>query len=415
MTTVAKMRSQTKRDYFWNTAGSAMSAGSTMILLLVVTQFMGLYAGGVFSLAFAVAQQFQSVGAFEVRPYQATDVERRFSFGTYHAARIVTCALMILGVSVYAIVVDGFTSEALVIVLVAFLRLFDAFEDVFHGEFQRLGRLDIAGRAFFFRVLVTTVSFTVAVAVTRDLATSCLIAIALSLVALVGLNVLPARGRFRLRPWFSLRPILQLLGACLPLAAGAFLSIYLPNAPKFGIEQYLSKEMQAAYAILFMPALVINLLSGFAFKPLLTGLAVHWSAGDRGRFFGVIRAGMRIVVVSTIVIFAFGWFWGIPFLNFLYGVDLGPYRAELLILVIGGAFNAAGVLLYYTLVTMRRQRAVLIGYVIAAVTIFSLCTALIPPQGVRGACLAYDVAMAVLALFWAASIAFFAHRSRSDQ
>ena len=59
-------QNQLKKNYFWNTLGSLMNALSSALLLLVVTRILGPYYGGIFSLAFAVGQQFQVLGAFEM-------------------------------------------------------------------------------------------------------------------------------------------------------------------------------------------------------------------------------------------------------------------------------------------------------------------------------------------------------------
>lgn len=80
-----KIDSQLGRDYLWNTASSIIGSASMVIMALVVSRFLGGYAAGVFTLATAAGQQFQTLGAYEVRPYQATDVRHRFSFPTYFA------------------------------------------------------------------------------------------------------------------------------------------------------------------------------------------------------------------------------------------------------------------------------------------------------------------------------------------
>ena len=59
--------------------GSVMNAASSVLMLLAVTRILGVYAGGVFSLAYAVSQQFQTIGAFEMRPYQATNLSKESS------------------------------------------------------------------------------------------------------------------------------------------------------------------------------------------------------------------------------------------------------------------------------------------------------------------------------------------------
>jgi len=375
-----------------------MGSISIVVLQLVVTRELGLSAAGVFAFAFSLGLQFQMLGAFEVRPFHATDVHGQFSFGTYHAARLVTTSLMVVGILSYTIASARPLREALVIMLVGLLRVFDAFEDVFYGEFQRLGRLDIAGRAFFFRTMVTTVAFTATAFLTRDLVTTCLVTIALSAIALVAFIVPPSRGIIPFRPRFDTASILQLLKACWPLFIASFLAMYLANGPRFGIERYLTDADQAYYAVLFMPAQAINVLSLFIFRPLLTRMANRWAENERRGFLTLVAGGMGGALGAFVLIFMAAWALGLQLIGLLYNLDLGGYLIELLVLVAGGALNAIGVILYYALVTLRRRRTILVNYVAASVVVTALCWFLIPSLGLLGACLAYTGAMLVFAV-----------------
>ena len=392
---------QVKNDYLWNTLGSMMNAASSVILLMLVTQCLGAYEGGVFALAFAVAQQFQVLGQYEMRPYQATDVSGKFPFGVYYASRIVTCALMLVGAAAYAAYSTGIGPDFLLLVLVAVMRCFDAFEDVYHGMLQQKGRLDLAGRAFFGRVLATVLSFAAALIISRDIAAACIVSIAVSSVALAALNIPVARRFEKLRPCFDLVQLKQLLVTCFPLFLAAFLLMYLVNAPRYGIEEFLSKEYQTYYASLFMPAMVINLLSGFIFKPLLTTMAKCWEGRRWGQFRSILMKGLLVVAGTTAFALLVGWFVGIPVLSFFYGVDLSAFRAELLVLLVGGGFNAASVILYYGLVTMRRQKLMLVGYVVVSVLVLAFSRFSIATLGIMGAALLYDGAMALLVVLFA--------------
>ena len=190
------MTNQLKRDYFWNTASGVMMAASTAIMLLIVTRVAGEAAGGLFFLATGIGQQFQSLGMYEVRPYQATDVQKRFTFGTYHATRIITTALMIVGILVYPVLNGQTGANLAAAIAVASIRILDAFEDVFLGESQRIGYLDIAGRISFIRIFTTTALFCIAVIITGDLLVSSLITLVVSVFLMSILIVLAARPRF---------------------------------------------------------------------------------------------------------------------------------------------------------------------------------------------------------------------------
>ena len=396
-------KSQLGRDYFWNTASSLMGSLSMVLMLIVVTRAAGIAAAGVYSLATAVGQQFKTVGAYEVRPYQATDVRHRFSFGTYYATRLVTLVVMVVGIVAYALVTGKGQQSAIVVILVASLRVFDAFEDVFYGEFQRIGRLDIAGRANFFRVLVTTTVFTVLIFVTRDLATTTIVTIIVTALAVAFLIVPPAKGLFPLRPAFSVGPVRSLLIACLPLFLAAFLAMYLTNAPRFAIEAFMDSAQQGYYAILFMPALAINILAMFVFRPLLTRMATYWAAGNRAGFTRLVKRGILGVGLAFALTFIVVYFLGVPILNLLYSVDLSEYRRELLVIVVGGAMNSLAVIFYYALTTMRQQHLLLGGYLASAGLVWVLSRVLVPTSGIMGAALSYSLAMMVLALVFALS------------
>ena len=398
-----KLESQLRRDYVWNTASSVMASASTVLMLLVVTRVSGIYLGGVFALATAVGQQFQSLGMYEVRTYQATDVRQRFSFGNYHATRLITVSLMIIGIVVYPILGNQPREDLVLLILLAALRVMDAFEDVFLGEMQRDGRLDLAGRAYFFRVLLVTVTFIVVLLLTRNLMTTAVVSLIFSSLGVLFFVVLPSRSLFSIRPVFAIRPIRSLLVACLPLFLAAFLAIYLSNAPKFAIATYMNNDVQGYFAILFMPAFTINLLSTMLFRPLLTRMALVWAQGDRRGFTHLMTRGLQGAALAFAVTFLVTYAIGVPLLNFMYAEDIAPYKTEMLILVVGGAFNASSTILYYGLATMRRQHLVFVGYVLAAVTVLALATMLVSRYGMMGASVAYTAAMVTLTVVFAVS------------
>lgn len=391
---------QLKKDYFWNTLGSLMNALSSALLLMFVTHCLGLYESGLFSLAYALGQQFMIVGAFEMRPYQATDVDKRFSFGTYLGSRFFTCGVMLVSLVAYAIFSNGLSTDALAIILVAGLKVFDAFEDVFHGMFQQNGRLDIGGKAFFFRSLVTTVSFAAALFVSRDLLVASIVSAVCSFAVLLPLDIKPAVSFESLRPDWHVKPIARLLVTCVPLFVASFLLTDLANVPKFGIESWLGKEEQTIYAVLYMPALVINMLVGFVFKPLLTSLASYWTSGKKREFATSILKGVAAIGAVTVLAFLVAWPLGSPVLSLLYGIDIGPYRGELMVLLLGGSLNALTVVLYYGLVTMRIQRLVVVGYACAAAFAHLSAATFIGTFQIMGAVMLYDVTMGLLALFF---------------
>lgn len=405
---------QLRRDYFWNSASSLMFSASSVVMLLVVTRQLGLVEAGVYALATAIGQQLQTLGAYEVRPYQATDVRYRFSFGTYFATRIITVSLMTAGIVAYAMYSAKPGQGMLAVILIASIRVFDAFEDVFYSEFQREGRLDVAGKTNFFRVLATTLAFCAAVYLTSNLLVAALVTVITTLVAMLILVVPAAARMFSLKPLFTWAPIAKLLWACFPLFLAAFLATYLINAPRFAIEAYLDEEQQGIYAILFMPAFAINLLTMLVFRPLLTRLATAWNSSELRQFIQIVAKGLLSVLLASAATLVVTYVAGVPILDLLYDVDLAAYKHPLMILVVAGAFNAVGVILYYALATVRKQALVFTGYALAAVIAFVSSTTMVPSMGLLGAAYSFGLSMLALAAIFAVVLWIVASRVARD-
>ena len=401
-------RGQLGRDYLWNTAASLMSSLAVVIMGVAIvrsgaTDSFARAQYGLFTLALAIGQQYQTVGLYEVRTFHVTDVRRRFDFGTYLSTRLLTCLVMVGLIAYHSWTAS--TKEPYpaftVIAAMALLRIFDAFEDVYYSEFQRSGRLDIAGKACFARIFTTTFLWSGLYWFTQDLLTSTLITFAVTCVVLIVAYGLPARGVFPLLPSLNVRGVAGILWECLPLFVAAFLNQYLANAPRFAIHAALGDEELGVFAIIYMPAVAINMLSLFVFRPLLTRMALRWTEGKRGEFFSIVRRGLLTTVGAFAIVAAVTYMIGPPLLTLVFGTDVSGYVGELMVLVLAGALNAASVILYYALATMRRLRAVLAVFVAAGATAYLLAPALTRSLAMMGASLAYAATMGLLALLFA--------------
>lgn len=401
-------RGQLGRDYLWNTAASLMSSLAVVIMGVAIvrsgaTDSFARAQYGLFTLALAIGQQYQTVGLYEVRTFHVTDVRRRFDFGTYLSTRLLTCLVMVGLIAYHSWTAS--TKEPYpaftVIAAMALLRIFDAFEDVYYSEFQRSGRLDIAGKACFARIFTTTFLWSGLYWFTQDLLTSTLITFAVTCVVLIVAYGLPARGVFPLLPSLNVRGVAGILWECLPLFVAAFLNQYLANAPRFAIHAALGDEELGVFAIIYMPAVAINMLSLFVFRPLLTRMALRWTEGKRGEFFSIVRRGLLTTAGAFAIVAAVTYMIGPPLLAIVFGTDVSGYVGELMVLVLAGALNAASVILYYALATMRRLRAVLAVFVAAGATAYLLAPALTRSLAMMGASLAYAATMGLLALLFA--------------
>lgn len=392
-----------RKIYLWNIIGSMANALASVILLFVVTRVLGANDAGIFTLANSTALMMLTIGFYEMRAFQATDVRGVYSFSDYLMSRFVTVAAMVAA-SFFFVFAGGYTYEkAAVMLLLCIYKVFDALEDVFHGLYQQQGRLDVAGRSLSLRVLLSTAAFVIVLLVTRSLIGSCVAAIIAAAAGFMLFNLTIFRHFYGGAFHWNKKAVFTLLWVCLPMFLGSFMLVYINNAPKYAIDTYLSFEnndYQAYFGYLFMPSFVINLFSTFIFRPMVTPMAQAWADHDRSRLTRIIGKLLAAIVFLTIAGVAVGYFFGVPILSWFYGIDLSSYRAELLILVLGGGCNAVVTLMFYGITVLRKQKLLVVGYGATLVLALVISNILVSSYGLMGASVSFLVSMAVLALLF---------------
>ena len=394
--------------YIWNTAGSMLNAFQSVIMLMVLTRVCDMATAGVFTLAYANANLFLNMGSYGMRNYQASDVRPTYGFRAYGRSRLITCVAMVACSFAYlawsAASVGYPAGKVAAVALMTLFKGVDSVEDVFDGNFQQRGRLDIAGRLMTARVGSSILVFAGAVVATRDLVLATGVAFAWTLAFLLaGLAAIRRRHGLPARcgdapeqsPW-------RLLRECLPLFLAAFLLFYVGNAPKYAIDALMDDTAQAQYGFIAMPVFVVGLLAQFVYMPMVEPLSQLWNSGDRTAF--VAGFGKQVLIVAGItgVCVAGAWLLGVPVLGWLYNTDLSPYRAELCILVLGGGFLALAQLFTTGITIMRQQSRLVWGYVAVAAAAALVSRPLVGALGIAGASAAYIACMAVLAAWFAA-------------
>ena len=76
-----------KEIYIWNILGSLANAGLSVIILMVVTRTLDNQKADIFSIAWAISQLMATIGCYQIRVLQATDVEEKFTFRQYFEFR----------------------------------------------------------------------------------------------------------------------------------------------------------------------------------------------------------------------------------------------------------------------------------------------------------------------------------------
>ena len=391
--------------YLWNTAAGMLNAFQSVVILVVISWACDPVTAGVFTIAYALANQFLNIGKFGMRNYQASDVGPRFCFADYLISRVFSTVLMLV-VAVFYICISasllGYTADkTAAILLMCLLKCLDSMEDVFCGELQRRGRLDIAGRIMAIRVSGTILSLGIAVVVLNDLVSALIVSIIVSTIMLTILLWMSCRDRGLsiVRTSLTVKHLGVLAKDCLPLFLASFLIYFIGSTPKYAIDVYAGDAAQAIYGYIAMPVFIVTLLSSFIYAPIIAPLSKLWQQGNNRLFIRKLILQFSLVMAVTGICVLLAWLFGVPVLNLLYNTDVSGYRNELCILVAGGGFLALVSLITIAVTIIRRQALLIVSYVVSAMLASAGSFFAVANWGIAGASWAYFILMGILSIF----------------
>lgn len=157
----------------------------------------------------------------------------------------------------------------------------------------------------------------------------------------------------------------------------------------------------AVYGAIFMPTSVINLVAGFIIRPFLTKLSLDWERKAWKDFAAIIRTIFMVIFGLTILAVGAAAWLGIPVLSLLYPnlrEALLDCRWALVMIILGGGFNAWMSLFYYSLIVMKCQKHIFGGYVFVCVTALILSPIAVVRNGILGGAVSYLILMVLLAV-----------------
>ena len=393
-----------KSELIWNTLGSLVESLLSAVLLMFCTRLNGTEIAGMFSISFATATILNAIGDFGIRIYQVTDTNRKYKFADYLLSRVVVVTLMVI-IGLIFIIATGYTAEKLwICVALILFKVIDNLSETYQGEFQLEGRLDLGGKSMTIRVLSALLVFFIVDLLTKNVILSSVFLVLTNLIIFLLWDKRILSKMQKVQREFNKEHIIQILKDCFPLAISTMLSLYIINATKYAIDNFGDYTMQTYFNVIYMPTFVINLVSAFVIKPFLKVFGELWNKKDYGNFIKSIFKIVLILGIATLGIELGCFLLGVPVLSFIYGIDLSPYKIEMLLLVVSGFFYASSTVMLYALSTIRKQKLTTIAYVVTSILALIISNIFVSKYGMFGAVGSNMITM--LALFIILTIFF---------
>ena len=388
--------------YIWNIAGSMTNAFMSMLILSIVTRILDNQETDIFSIAWSISQLMATIGTFQIRTYQATDVTEKYKFNQYFIFRCVTVFAMIFTSVLYIVGKKYSFYKSAIVLIICLFRAVDSLADVYEGFFQQKERLDLAGKALTYRIIAAMLCFSGTLIIFQDLLISSLSLLVAYCVCFFlfdirynkSVDILKnrTRGQIKNKGW-----LMGLLLEGFPLFVNAYLMMSINNEPKMVIDRAIEQKWmeagtQTAFNILFMPASVLTLVY-IVFRPLLTQMAIAWSKKEKKAFLQIIIKMLACLIAVACIILLGSAILGIPVLSLFYGIDLSKYKVHLLVVILGGCFCTLSYVFDNALVVIRKQYLLVTAYIITWVYVKAVSNLLIKKAGMLGAVSLYASSM----------------------
>lgn len=387
-----------------NIFSGALNSVQSVIWLSIITRILGIEDAGIFTIAYASASLFLTIGTYGMRNFQISDVKNEYCWKEYYLSRFITIGVMLLAAAVYCgyMSVSGLYTlrKAGIVFGTTLLKSVDAYEDIYHGQYQKEGRLDIAGFSMSIRLAVQIIIFAVFIIMSRDLMMSLYITVICSFIILLFLIKQGNKYIFFSSGSFRMACLKKLLYTCLPICLSLFIAFYLNNLSKYVIDFLLEETDQAYYGFLSMPVFVIYLFANYVYMPMVNKMSYMWSQHDLS---GFVRSLIKIFFLITgiaIIVLSAGWLLGVDVLGIIYGVDLDEYKKVLMVLLCGSVLYAYFSFFSVAITIMRLQRFLLIINCIVAILSQFFTYRMVMQSHLNGAALSYLYTMGIIAVFY---------------
>lgn len=373
-----------KKNILYNTIGSFFYLGCQWLTTILIVQLGNFEMAGNLSLAISITNTFTAVANYGMRNYQVSDVNNKYSAGSYVTLRYLTC-LAALILCVVFVIANGHYSlnQQLVIGIYMIFRTSEAVSDVFQGIQQKAYRMDYIGISFVVRGIISVVLFSIGLMITHNLV------IAIAAMA-IGTYVVIFIYDFRICKGLEKLPfsidgtIFKALIECTPLMITLVLTTACVLIPRYYLEKMYGSEVLGYYASVATPAVIVQSLCIVVYTPLTAMIAESYEKKKKNDYRNVVTKSIAAMLAFSAVAIAGSWLLGEWGLKILFGDKILEYVYLFVPAIITTILMAFIYFFNMILTISRRLKGIMIINALSVLCIFLLSPELVRRYNMSG-------------------------------
>lgn len=360
------MKNLTLKNFIWNIIGPTFNAFSSLIFLIIVTRLNGIDDAGVFTYCYATACLFYSIAVYIGRPYQVTD-SSNLTDSDFIYNRLFTILVTLIIITGFGFIKQYDINKIVVLILLSIFRSIDALSESFYAIMQKNNHLYKVGFSYFIKSLIAYLTFFLVDYFTNNIILSIIVLILIYLVATYLYDYINIKKYgFKFKKYNSSNNRILLKNGFY-VCLFSFVSLYILNSSRYAIDNIMTNTYQTIYGIIFMPAMVMSLLSQFIIHPFLLKIKESIALSKAKDLFKIVVKLIISFFLLGIIIVIICNYIGIPILELLYNIDLKIYHREFILIMISALFYGATIIISYVLVAMRKLKMQVLALISVAV------------------------------------------------
>lgn len=381
------------RNFIWNTIGSGLSSFNSVFFLMVVTRINKLEDAGIFSICVTTAFILYVFAIYSGRNCHVTDIKHEIKDKDYIVSRVMTCMGMLVITLGFILLNQSGGYKNTILLSLCLWKALEAFADVFYAILQKNDKLYMVGKSLTMKSVIGIVLFALIDYLTKNLIYACMSLPIVTLFIFIGYDLPHTIPFIAKEEKATKKNIWNIYKNEFFLFAGSFLTMYILNAPKYAIEQYLTNDIQAIYGIILMPASILPLFAQFVIAPLMNDLTNLYKEKKWKQMRKLENKITYMIMGFGVVAVLLGYRIGIPILSFLYGLDLTDYAAILVLILIAYIMYAIGTTKTVILTIQRKIKEQFVAYLTITVIAFLCSNRFIHSFGEKGIIVSYGIIM----------------------
>lgn len=388
-----------RKNFIWNIVGTTFNSFNSLFFMIIVTRVNGTTDAGIFTLAFSTACILYIIGVYAGRIFQVTEKEK-INDKEYIINRITTTVLMMI-ISIAFVFIKGYEIyKAAIFIIICLYKALEAFSDVLYGVLQKNNLLHKVGKSFFAKAILGLIAFFIIDIVFKNLIIASLMIVFANLLVIFVYDIPNILEVVDKNEKAEMKNIFRIYKTGFFIFAISFLGLYIMNAPKYAIDDFLSEHIQAIYGIIIMPATVIGLFAQFIIHPYLTTIVDLYQEQKIKEIKKLVRKIIVAIIILGVICIIGAYLLGIPVLELIYGIELEVYRLNLVCIILASTLSVIGTIYSSVLTTIRKTFVQFVIYCILTIIAVISSYLLTKFFDINGATGAYFIIMSLQFLLY---------------